>query len=58
MIVTSASMDVRLFENYFLTKTLKVSGRTYPVTITYKIYDKYKEGDKNQILHKISRVID
>ena len=38
VIVTSASMDIKLFEQYFKTKTLKVSGRMFPVTITYKDY--------------------
>lgn len=38
VIVTSASMDIQLFENYFRTKTLRVSGRMFPVTITYKDY--------------------
>jgi HrpA-like RNA helicase len=31
IIVTSASMDIALFENYFNTQTLKVSGRMHPV---------------------------
>jgi ATP-dependent helicase HrpA len=35
VIVTSASMDIELFENYFKTSALKVRGREYPVTITY-----------------------
>lgn len=58
VIVTSASMDTHLFEGYFGTKTLKVSGRTYPVTISYRPYEKYKDGDKEQMLYKIKRVID
>lgn len=53
VIVTSASMDIQLFENYFKTKTLKVSGRTYPVTITYKDYADFREGDKMQTVKKI-----
>jgi ATP-dependent helicase HrpA len=58
VIVTSASMDIHLFETYFNTKALKVSGRTYPVTVTYKNYEKYREGDKDQMVYKIRRVID
>ena len=58
VIVTSASMDVQLFEKYFTTKTLKVSGRMFPVTITYKDYIDYKKGDKRQMVHKITRLID
>jgi ATP-dependent helicase HrpA len=58
VIVTSASMDIQLFERYFKTKTLKVSGRMYPVAITYKDYAKYKEGDKYQMVRKIERLID
>ena len=58
VIVTSASMDIQLFENYFKSKTLKVSGRMFPVTITYKDYAGYKQGDKNQMVHKIMRLID
>jgi HrpA-like RNA helicase len=46
-------MDIHLFENYFSTKTLKVSGRMYPVAITYKDYAKYKEGDKWEQVLKI-----
>jgi HrpA-like RNA helicase len=57
VIVTSASMDIHLFETYFASKTLKVSGRTYPVTIAYRNYEKYKEGDKYQMVHKICKVI-
>ena len=38
VIVTSASMDISLFETYFKTKTLKVSGRIFPVSIIYKDY--------------------
>ena len=51
-------MDIKIFENYFNTKTLKVSGRMFPVTITYKDYSGYKKGDKNQMAHKIKRLID
>jgi HrpA-like RNA helicase len=58
VIVTSASMDIHLFEGYFNTKTLKVSGRTFPVTITYKDYHNYKEGDKYQMVFKIRKIID
>lgn len=58
VIVTSASMDIKLFEDYFKTNTLKVSGRTFPVTITYKDYQRFKEGDKYQMVHKICKVID
>jgi HrpA-like RNA helicase len=57
VIVTSASMDIQLFENYFRTKTLKVSGRMFPVTIYYKDYANFREGDKFQVARKIERVI-
>ena len=46
VIVTSASMDIQLFENYFRTRALKVSGRLHPVSIEYKDYTNFKEGDK------------
>jgi len=46
-------MDIQLFENYFKTKTLRVSGRMYPVTITYKDYVNVKVGDKLQMVKKI-----
>lgn len=42
VIVTSASMDIHLFEEYFNTNALKISGRVFPVTITYKDYKNYK----------------
>lgn len=58
VIITSASMDTPLFERYFECKTFKVSGRAYPITITYKDYAKFKEGDKFQMVHKIKKVID
>ncbi len=58
VIVTSASMDIKLFENYFQTETLKVSGRTYPVSINYKDYTHFKDGDKNQMIRKICKAID
>jgi HrpA-like RNA helicase len=35
IIITSASMEISLFEKYFKKKTLKVSGRMYPVNIRY-----------------------
>ena len=35
VIITSASMEISLFEKYFNKKTLKVSGRMYPVNIRY-----------------------
>jgi ATP-dependent helicase HrpA len=46
VIVTSASMDIHLFEKYFNTLTLKVSGRAFPVKIVYREYSKLKAGDK------------
>ncbi len=58
VIVTSASMDIHLFERYFSTETLRVSGRTYPVSISYKDYAHFKDGDKNQMLRKICKAID
>ena len=51
-------MDIKLFENYFSTETLKVSGRTYPVSINYKDYSHFKDGDKNQMIRKICKAID
>jgi HrpA-like RNA helicase len=50
-------MDIQLFESYFKTKTLRVSGRMYPVAITYKDYAKVGEGDKFQMVRKIEKVI-
>jgi ATP-dependent helicase HrpA len=56
VIVTSASMDIQLFEKYFKTKTLKVSGRMYPVTVTYRDYANINEG-KLQTVKKVEKVI-
>lgn len=50
-------MDIQLFENYFKTKTLRVSGRMYPVTVIHKDYKNYMEGDKYQTVKKIEKVI-
>ena len=36
VIVTSASMEISRFEKYFKAKTLKVSGRQFPVQIMYE----------------------
>ena len=37
VVITSASMDVELFENYFdNTKALRVSGRLYDVNTQYR----------------------
>jgi ATP-dependent helicase HrpA len=58
VIVTSASMDIQLFENYFNTKTLRVSGRMFPVAIAYKDYAQIKEGDRWHVVRKIEKVID
>lgn len=52
IIVTSASMDIQLFEKYFKTKTLRVSGRMYPVSVFYKNYTNIKE-DKLMTVRKI-----
>lgn len=46
-------MDIQLFEKYYETKTLKVSGRMYPVNVIHKDYKNYMEGDKYQIVRKI-----
>ena len=51
-------MDIQLFENYFNTKALKVSGRMFPVTITYKDYANYREGEKNEMIQKMKKLID
>ena len=45
-------MDIQLFEKYFKTRTLKVSGRMFPVTINYRNYLDIKE-DKLQTVRKI-----
>lgn len=58
VIVTSASMDIHLFERYFNTKTFKVNGRIHPIKITYKDYERFREGDKFQTVLKIRKVID
>ncbi len=53
IIVTSASMDIALFENYFNTQTLKVSGRMHPVQIIYRQYQDYKKNDPNCVALQI-----
>jgi len=53
VIVTSASMDIQLFENYFKTETLRVSGRMYPVTINYRDYKNLKTDGKLHMVRKI-----
>ena len=50
-------MDIQLFEQYFGVKTLKISGRLYPVTIRYKDYSKIHIGNKNHMTRKIEKVI-
>lgn len=57
IIVTSASMDIQLFESYFETTTLKVSGRAFPVSITYKDYSNFRHGDTMQTTKKIQKLI-
>ncbi len=52
VIITSASMEIALFEKYFRQKTLKVSGRMYPVSIKYM---PLKEED---MVKKIEKAID
>ena len=53
VIVTSASMDIQLFENYFKKETLRVSGRMYPVTINYRDYKNLKTDGKLHMVRKI-----
>jgi len=45
-------MDIKLFENYFNVKTLKVSGRLFPVDI------KYKPSQEEDVVKKIQNCID
>jgi HrpA-like RNA helicase len=52
IIVTSASMDIQLFESYFKTKTLRVSGRMYPVSVIFKDYG-YSNDGKMETVKKI-----
>ena len=52
VIVTSASLDGRLFEEYFKTKVFKVSGRLFPVDIIYAPHN--QESD---MVKKIEKVI-
>lgn len=51
VIVTSASLDARLFSDYFKKKVMKVSGRLYPVEVIHK---KLHETDA---VRKIEKVI-
>lgn len=60
VIITSASMDVKLFEDYFREyglnirfNTIKVPGRMYPVKIKYFDYQSIKQS-----IMKISKIID
>ena len=39
IIVTSASMDTKLFKDYFKTEIMKVSGRMYPVQEIFRPYE-------------------
>lgn len=59
VIITSATLDSALFEQYFKTKTFKVSGRMYPVTIKYlplkskeRFVDKISECINTEIIPK------
>jgi HrpA-like RNA helicase len=52
IIVTSASMDTKLFKEYFKTEILKVSGRMFPVKEFFAPYAHEKET-----VRKIERVI-
>lgn len=51
VIITSASMDVELFEREFQTKALKVSGRLFDVKVEYRDYE------LESTLSKIEKVI-
>lgn len=44
-------MDIKLFQKYFEVKTLKVSGRLFPVNI------KYKPSQQDDIVKKIQDCI-
>ena len=50
-------MDIQLFEQYFGVKTLKISGRLFPVTMIYKDYSKMHIGHKDHMIKKIEMVI-
>ena len=52
IIVTSASMDIELFKQYYKTKILKVSGRMFPVKEIFTPYQNEKE-----VTNKIKKVI-
>lgn len=53
IIVTSASMDTKLFRDYFKTEIMKVSGRMYPVKEIFAPYEHEKTLTK-----KVERLID
>jgi HrpA-like RNA helicase len=52
VIITSASMEISLFEKYFNTKTLKVSGRMFPVNV------QYLPSKEEDTVKKIEKAID
>ena len=52
VIVTSASMDIELFKQYYKAKILKVSGRMFPVKEIFSPYENEKE-----VTTKIKKVI-
>lgn len=56
VIITSATLDSALFEKYFKTKTFKVSGRMYPVTIKH-LPIKSKENFVDKIYECINKEI-
>jgi HrpA-like RNA helicase len=52
VIVTSASLDAKLFSEYFKRKVMKVSGRLYPVEIIHRSLN-----HESDAIRKIENVI-
>ena len=52
VIVTSASLDGKLFEQYFGQKVFKVSGRLFPVDVVYSPY-----SHESDMVKKIEKVL-
>ena len=49
VIISSASMDIQLFKEYFNVKPLQIFGRVFPVNMHYRDYVNIKEGSVRKI---------
>ncbi len=58
VIITSATMEVERFKEFFSAPVIKIKGRTFPVKIIYERDDWYNNLKDTDISQKVSRAVE